>query len=101
MNFKTLSVPQLQLHIRTISKDSENVIITAHARARMAARKVLDAEIYHCLRRSKIKLTPEEDMKTGHLVCRMECYGASRNLAVCVALEDDTASVIVVTVIVN
>lgn len=40
-----------------------------------------------------------QDMKTGHLICRMECYGASRNLAVCVALDETDPDLIVVTVI--
>jgi Domain of unknown function (DUF4258) len=67
----------------------------------MRQRKVLDAEVYECLRRGSIKLAPEPDIKTGHLICRMEWYGSSRNLAVCVALEDGSPNVIVVTVISN
>ena len=76
------------------------MVFTTHALQRMRLRRVLDAEVYDCLRRGKIMLPPEEDMKTGNLVCRMECYGSSRNLAVCVALDDADPSLIVVTVLV-
>ena len=37
-------------------------------------------------------------MKTGHLICRMERCVCGRNLAVCVALDDDDPDLIVVTV---
>lgn len=72
---------------------------TTHARIQMRKRHVLDTEIYHCLRKGKILLESEEDMKTGHLICRMECHGASRNLAVCIALDETDPDLIVVTVI--
>jgi hypothetical protein len=39
-------------------------------------------------------------MKTGHLVCRMERYVAGRNLAACVALDDEDPTLLVVTVMV-
>jgi len=101
MSFKKQSVRQLEKHIRHVALDTSTVLITDHARVSMRKRHVLDAEVYECLRKGKIHMTPEEDMKTGHLVCRMECYGPSRNLAVVTALEDGSLSVIVVTVIVN
>ncbi len=100
MTFKTQSRSQLQRHIRTTARDSSRVFISKHAAVRMRQRKVLDAEVYHCLQHGSILQEPEEDIKTGHLVCRMECYGASRNLAVCVALDDNDPSMIVVTVLV-
>ena len=66
----------------------------------MRARKVLQSEIYECLREGVIALQPEEDMKTGQLICSMERYVCGRNLAVCVALDDDDPDLIVVTVFV-
>ena len=95
---KKMSWSQLEKHIRRIAMDSNLVFITSHARVQMRKRRVLDAEVYHCLRKGKILLEPESDMKSGHLICRMECYGASRNLAVCVALDDADPDLIVVTV---
>lgn len=56
-------------------------------------------EVFECLRQGSIQLVPEEDMKTGHLVCRMERYVAGRNLAICAALDDEDPGLIVVTVI--
>ena len=99
-SFKVQSVDQLAKHIRMLSRITESVVFTTPALQRMRLRRVLDAEVYDCLRRGKIMLPPEEDMKTGNLVCRMECYGSSRNLAVCVALDDADPSLIVVTVLV-
>lgn len=98
-SYKAQSIAQLTKHIRAVSKITENVLLSRHALTRMHQRGVLDAEVYHCLRNGKILLTPEADMKTGHLICRMECYGASKNLAVCAALDDEDPSIIVVTVI--
>jgi len=99
--FKSMSQSQLQKHIRSVAKDTGLVRLTRHALARMQEYSVLADEIYHCLQGGKILQTPEEDMKTGHLVCRMECYGASKNLAVCAALDEADPAVIVVTVIVK
>lgn len=101
LDLKKASRQQLERHIRAIAKDSSNVIITDHARVRMKARNVLDIEVVHCLQHGRIRIEPEEDIKTGHLVCRMECYGASRNFAVCAALSQGGPSVLVVTVIVK
>lgn len=98
-SYKVQSIAQLTKHIKAVSKSTENVLLTKHARERMRQRGVLDAEVYYCLRNGKIVLQPEEDLKTGHLICRMECYGASKNLAVCAALDDENPSIIVVTVI--
>ena len=100
MSFKLQSVAQINKHIRAVSQTTESVIFTTHARQRMRLRHVLDAEVFDCLRRGKIMLAPEEDMKTGNLICRMECYGSSRNLAVCVALDNADPSLVVVTVLV-
>lgn len=101
LTFKKMSRSQLEKHIRSVAVHSNLIFITVHARAQMRKRNVLDAEVYHCLRKGKIALEPEEDMRTGHLICRAECYGSSRNVAVCVALDDTDPNLIVVTVIVK
>lgn len=97
--FADQSIEQLTRHIRHVAKSTELVFITMHAKARMRQRRVLDAEVYHCLQKGKILIPPEEDVKTGNLVCRVECYGASKNIAVCAALDDDDPSIVVVTVL--
>lgn len=66
----------------------------------MKQRKINSSEVFVCLRNGTIRLTPEEDIKTGHLVCRMESYVAGRNLAACVALDDQDPTLLVVTVMV-
>ena len=96
-SFKKQSIPQLQKHIRETARHTENVFLTLHSKERMRKRKVLLDEVYECLRQGVISLAPEEDMKTGHLVCRMERYVCGRNLQVCVALDDDDPTLIVVT----
>lgn len=66
----------------------------------MRARKVFQDEVLECLRLGKVMLQPEEDIKTGHLICRMERYTCGRNIAVCVALDDGDPDFLVVTVFV-
>lgn len=97
-SFKKQSAPQIQRHIREVAKQTEHIFLSSHAKVQMKKRKVLLEEIFECLRQGVIRLTPEEDMKTGHLVCRMERYVCGRNLEVCVALDDDDPDLIVVTV---
>lgn len=99
-SIKKMSRAQIERHIRAIAADTSNVFLTVHARNdSMRKRKVNADEVFHCLQTGRVLIPPEEDMKTGHLICRMECYGASRNLAVCVALDDNDPTLIVVTVI--
>lgn len=97
-SFKKRSIPQLQKHIRETARRTENIFLTLHSKQRMKKRKVLLDEVYECIRQGVINRTPEDDMKTGHLVCRMELYVCGRNLEVCVALDDDDPTLIVVTV---
>lgn len=99
--FGSMTNVKLQKHIRSVSIDTLNVIITAHARVRMRERNVLDAEVYACLREGSIVRPFELDPKTGSVVCRMESFGASGNLSVCAALDDGSPDVVVVTVIVT
>lgn len=99
VTFKKFSITQLQRHIRAAAKHPDNLFLTLHAKARMHERGIHQDEILQCLQRGRINRRPEEDLKTGHLVCRMDWYGASWDLAVCVALDDDDPQLIVVTVI--
>lgn len=98
--FKKQSTPQLQKHIRETAKDTGMIFVTGHVKVQMKARSVLLNEVYECLREGVISIPPEEDIKTGHLICRMERYVCGRNLAVCVGLDDDDPNLLVVTVFV-
>ncbi|ALV06629.1 DUF4258 domain-containing protein [Roseateles depolymerans] len=100
MSLTRLSLQQLQRHIRTQAARTELVFLTTHARKRMAERKVSMAEVLECLRRGSLRTPAEVDVKTGHLICRMNWWGAERDLTTCVALSDDEPSLIVITVIV-
>lgn len=98
-SFLTMSEAELTKHIKKTSKNTSLVIVTNHASARMRARKVLLHEVFHCMQNGRLLQPAEPDLKTGNPICRMECYGASRNLVVCIALSDDAPNLIVVTVI--
>jgi hypothetical protein len=65
----------------------------------MLERKVSDIEVIACLRQGVIQRPPRTDRKTGDLKCTMECFGASRSLAVVAALSDEHSDAIVVTVL--
>lgn len=93
-----LSNAALQKHIRALAKDSSKVFITEHVRDRMLERRVSDIEVMECLRNGVIERPPRADRKRGDLKCTMECFGASRNLAVVAALSDEHSDAIVVTV---
>ncbi|WP_377161112.1 DUF4258 domain-containing protein [Roseateles sp. UC29_93] len=100
MTFKKQTRDQLERHIRQTAGDVHNIVITGHAFSRMRQRGVLAREVFACLQTGRIDLPPEEDMKTGRLICRMQRYGTARNLAVCVGLDDDDPKLLVITVIV-
>ena len=46
---------------------------------------------FDVLRKGKILLEPEPDIKTGHMVCRMERFTAGSPIAVVVACENENA----------
>jgi hypothetical protein len=89
---------QLQKHIRSISKKSDRVFITDHARLRMLQRKISDYQVLDCLRNGLIQRPSVIDKKTGDLKCRMEHFGSSKNTSVVVALSPVDPDVIVITV---
>lgn len=99
VSFEKLARAQLEKHIRTVSADTARVFLTVHVQKQMKKRHVVTSEVFETMRKGKIMLTPEPDLKTGHLICRMERYLAGRNLAVCVALDDNDPDLVVVTVI--
>jgi hypothetical protein len=100
VSFKKQTRQQLEQHIRQTSRDVANIVITKHAHARMQQRGVLAREIFQCLQQGRLDMAPEEDLRTGHLVCRMQRYGTARNVAVCVGLDDDNPKLLVITVII-
>jgi hypothetical protein len=55
-------------------------------------------QVIACLRHGVIQRPPQVERKTGHLKCRMEHFGPSRNLAVIAALDEAYPNMVVVTV---
>ena len=98
MRLLELTNTELQRLVRALAVDSAKVFITEHARDRMQERGVTDLEVIECLRRGVIQRPPQQDRKTGHLKCRVEHFGPSRNLAVLAAIDDSHPDVVVVTV---
>jgi hypothetical protein len=94
---RMLGVPTLD-HVRALAADSGKVFITEHARDRMLERGISDLEVIDCLRHGVIQRPSQMDRKTGHLKCRMEHFGPSRNVAVVAALDEANPDVVVVTV---
>ena len=57
--------------------------------------------VFEVLQKGLIKREPEIDMVTGYLKCRMERFVAGRELAVVIAVENESAAKgVVVTAIV-
>lgn len=95
--FAKQSNVQLQKYIRVQAANSANVVILTHASSQMVVRKVSRMEVIECLRNGMIGRTPEPDDK-GSLRCRMEHFIAGRNCMAIVALSDEAADLIIVTV---
>ena len=99
MEFRRLSIPQLERHIRGVARDQGRIVLTSHAERQMLARRVPVEEVWLVLQGGLIAITPEEDVKTARLVCRMARRLDGREVMVCVALDDADPDLIVVTVI--
>lgn len=99
MTFRKFSIPQLERHIRRIVERPERILWTVHAKHRMRQRHVSLEDALECLRHGRIAMTPEMDIKSERLICRLQWYGASRDVQVCVGLDDADPELIVVTVI--
>jgi hypothetical protein len=91
---------QWQQRIRFICANNAHIAWTAHARHQMHERQVSMDMAIDVLTKGNIRLQPEIDIKTNHLVCRMERFCAGCHLAVCVAMPSETSMrCIIVTVI--
>lgn len=91
---------QWERHIRCLCAENANIAWTAHARQQMRNRQISMDMAIDVLTKGSIRLEPEVDVKTSHLVCRMERFCAGHHLAVCVAMPSEaSARCIVVTVI--
>jgi hypothetical protein len=99
MSIHKMSMAQLERHVRAKAARSENVFITAHAKLRMLQRQVDLETVLCCLRLGSLRGPPEPDVSTGGLVCRMERRIVGRALTICVALDDNDPSLLVITVI--
>jgi hypothetical protein len=88
---------QLEGYIRNESLTSQNVFFTEHVNAQMRTRKITKDLVMATLQKGKIKRTPEPDLNTGDLKCRMEHYVAGFDIGVVVAISDDDPTLILVT----
>jgi hypothetical protein len=94
------SKQQWEQRIRVLCADNANIAWTVHAREQMRDRQISMEMAVDVLTKGSIRLQPEVDLKTNHLVCRMERFCAGNHLAVCVAIPTETsARCIIVTVI--
>jgi len=86
--------------VREIAQDSGNIIWTNHAQQQMKKRHITFAMATDVLCRGTVQKEPEQDIRTGHMICRMERYCAGEDIGICVALKSEQASkIIVVTAI--
>ena len=82
---------QWEQRIRSLCTDNAHIAWTAHARHQMRERQVSMDMAIDVLTKGSIRLQPETDIKTGHVVCRMERFCAGHHLAVCVAMTSETS----------
>jgi len=97
-SFEKQSPAQLAKHIRTLAKNSRNVVLTDHLKQRMAERNVSNIEVLECLKLGSIRRAPEINHDKQSLECRMERQVLKRDLACIVALCDENPNLIIVTV---
>jgi len=88
IRFERINNAQLQQHIRLLAQDSHRVFILDHAAQRMQERQMSDYQVLDCLRLGAIQRPPEIDRQTEDVNCRVEYFGAARNLSVIVALDE-------------
>lgn len=77
--------------IKSIANVSGRISFSKHALSQMRSRKITLSMAFDVLRKGKILLEPEPDIKTGHTICRMERFTAGSAVAVVVACEDENA----------
>lgn len=83
---------QWETLIRHIAADSSQIIFTKHVLLRMKQRHITQAYVMEVLRRGVIRREPEQDIKTGDTLCRMERSIAGLQIGVVLALEDASAN---------
>lgn len=91
------SKTQLQRLIQARSKDTANVVVTAHAKQQMAKRKIASPSLFKCLREGSILRQPEPNPAHGTLECRIERMCSGKEIGIVVALSDDDPRLVVVT----
>lgn len=84
--------------IHFLAQDESCIAWTKHAGRQMRQRHISLSMTLDVLRRGTLRREPETDIRTGHVVCRMEYFCSGVEIGVCVALQSATASgMIVVT----
>jgi len=82
----------LEKLIQELAKDSKRISFTFHCLSRMKERQITRVLVFDVLQKGLVKREPEIDMVTGYLKCRMERFVAGRELAIVVAVENESAT---------
>ena len=88
---------QIRTRIRRIAIDNTLVIFADHARTQMRMRHIPADVVLEVLRKGRIRRTPEPNLSTGSIECRMERFVAGAQTGVIAAISNDRPNVIVVT----
>lgn len=101
ISYRDLSPKAAETKLRAIAKDSSNVFLTGHAKARMRQRKITLKQIICCLEHGAIKEGPARNTK-GNWLITLEVISAGDIIKGVFELEYDEELqnfVVVVTVI--
>ena len=82
--------------IRELAENSENIIITQHAKGRMKSRVVSFTQVIRCLKNGIFVEEPYRDMKGGWSM-KLEVWTAGRPISVLLAIHN--RKLIIITVI--
>jgi len=94
--FKMTDARAKQLLAR-IADDSNNIIFTRHAMARMKQRKITPKQVINCLKRGEITESPYLD-QYGCWKITLERHVAGERIGCAIALDDSREKTIVITV---
>ena len=78
--------------VKRIAVNSASIHFSKHALSQMKKRKISQSMALDALRKGKISLEPEPDIRSGHIICRMERFTAGVPITVAVACENENAS---------
>jgi len=78
--------------VRHLARACGSIVWTEHAKQQMRRRAITMAVALDVLRYGSVNREPEPDIRTGHVVCRMERYCAGAPITLVVALDGEHAT---------